>query len=338
MRSFFLLTLLLLASISNSHSQEYLLKNGRRFPASAVKISGMNCTATVAGEGGIETVVFTIKDISQATFAPVPDMAKARDLIVQKKFDEAFTVTDVILKATVQFKPLPGNPWVEALLLQLDALEGKKKKSSDSTQAAALISLTPDENELVTKMISIVDSEHTPAGIEKMKTLAKETNIGYVQARAQLRIADVQADFGNLEQAAKEYLCVPIFNATDSFLSFRATMSAANCLFQIKRGEDAIKILDYYLSDNPSTKYKTMIETEKLRFKTPTKDEEGADNAAAKGAAAADSTPAKDEAEEKKESPKEEPEEEKKEETAKEETAKEEPTPDKTVDKTETNK
>ena len=81
-----------------------------------------------------------------------------------------------------------------------------------------------------------------------------------------------------------------------------------------------------------------MIETEKLRFKTPTKDEEGADNAAAKGAAAADSTPAKDEAEEKKESPKEEPEEEKKEETAKEETAKEEPTPDKTVDKTETNK
>jgi|GEM_PF-3101152 len=328
MRSFFLLTLLLLASISNSHSQEYLLKNGRRFPASAVKISGMNCTATVAGEGGIETVVFTIKDISQATFAPVPDMAKARDLIVQKKFDEAFTVTDVILKATVQFKPLPGNPWVEALLLQLDALEGKKKKSSDSSQAAALISLTPDENELVTKMISIVDSEHTPAGIEKMKALAKETNIGYIQARAQLRIADVQADFGNLEQAAKEYLCVPIFNATDSFLSFRATMSAANCLFQIKRGEDAIKILELYLTDNPNTKYKTMIETEKLRFKTPTKDDAGAN----KGAAAADKAPAKDDAEAKKESPKEEPVE------KKEEAAKEDSKPDKTVDKTETNK
>jgi predicted Zn-dependent protease len=328
MRSFFLLTLLLLASISNSHSQEYLLKNGRRFPASAVKISGMNCTATVAGEGGIETVVFTMKDISQATFAPVPDMAKARDLIVQKKFDEAFTVTDVILKATVQFKPLPGNPWVEALLLQLDALEGKKKKSSDSSQAAALISLTPDENELVTKMISIVDSEHTPAGIEKMKSLAKETNIGYIQARAQLRIADVQADFGNLEQAAKEYLCVPIFNATDSFLSFRATMSAANCLFQIKRGEDAIKILELYLTDNPNTKYKTMIETEKLRFKTPTKDDAGAN----KGAAAADKTPAKDDAEAKKESPKEEPVE------KKEEAAKEDSKPDKTVDKTETNK
>jgi hypothetical protein len=328
MRSFFLLTLLLLASISNSHSQEYLLKNGRRFPASAVKISGMNCTATVAGEGGIETVVFTIKDISQATFAPVPDMAKARDLIVQKKFDEAFTVTDVILKATVQFKPLPGNPWVEALLLQLDALEGKKKKSSDSSQAAALISLTPDENELVTKMISIVDSEHTPAGIEKMKSLAKETNIGYIQARAQLRIADVQADFGNLEQAAKEYLCVPIFNATDSFLSFRATMSAANCLFQIKRGEDAIKILELYLTDNPNTKYKTMIETEKLRFKTPTKDDAGAN----KGAAAADKAPAKDDAEAKKESPKEEPVE------KKEEAAKEDSKPDKTVDKTKTNK
>lgn len=328
MRSLFLLTVLLLASISNSHAQEYLLKNGRRFPASAVKISGMNCTATVAGEGGIETVVFTIKDIAQATFAPVPDMAKARDLIVQKKFDEAFTVTDVILKATVQFKPLPGNPWVEALLLQLDALEGKKKKSSDSTQAAALISLTPDENELVTKMISIVDSEHTPAGIEKMKTLAKETNIGYIQARAQLRIADVQADFGNLEQAAKEYLCVPIFNATDSYLSFRATMSAANCLFQIKRGEDAIKILELYLTDNPNTKYKTMIETEKLRFKTPTKDEAGAN----KGAAAADPPPAKDEAEGKKESPKEEPVE------KKEEAAKEDSKPDKTVDKTETNK
>jgi len=328
MRSFFLLTLLLLASISNSHSQEYLLKNGRRFPASAVKISGMNCTATVAGEGGIETVVFTIKDISQATFAPVPDMAKARDLIVQKKFDEAFTVTDVILKATVQFKPLPGNPWVEALLLQLDALEGKKKKSSDSSQAAALISLTPDENELVTKMISIVDSEHTPAGIEKMKSLAKETNIGYIQARAQLRIADVQADFGNLEQAAKEYLCVPIFNATDSFLSFRATMSAANCLFQIKRGEDAIKILELYLTDNPNTKYKTMIETEKLRFKTPTKDDAGAN----KGAAAADKAPAKDDAEAKKESPKEEPVE------KKEEAAKEDSNPDKTVDKTKTNK
>lgn len=332
MRSFFLLTLFLLASISNSNAQEYLLKNGRRFPASAVKISGMNCTATVAGEDGIETVVFTVKDISQATFAPVPDMVKARDLILQKKFDEAFTVTDVILRANVQFKPLPGNPWVEALLLQLDALEGKKKKSSESTHATALISLTPDENDLVTKMISIVDSEHTPAGIEKMKSLSKETNISYIQTRAQLRIADVQADFGNLEQAAKEYLCVPIFNATDTFLSFRATMSAANCLFQIKRGEDAIVILNLYLTDNPNTKYKTMIETEKLRFKTLTKDEAEAKNESAKDAPAADNTPAKVEAEEKKESPKEEPEE------KKEETDKEEATPDKTIDKTETNK
>ena len=337
MRSFFHLTLLLLVSISNSFAQEYLLKNGRRFPASAVKISGMNCTATVAAEGGIETVVFTVKDIVQATFAPVPDMVKARDLILQKKFDEAFTVTDVILRANVQFKPLPGNPWVEALLLQLDALEGKKKKSSESTQAAALISLTPDENELVTKMIAIVDSEHTPAGIEKMKSLVKETNIGYIQARAQLRIADVQADFGNLEQAAKEYLCVPIFNATDTFLSFRATMSAADCLFQIKRSEDAIVLLDLYLKDNPNTKYKSMIETEKLRFKTLTKDEAGAKSEpantapAADAPPAADTPPASDQAEENKESPKEEPEQ-KKEETDKE------ATPDKTVDKTETNK
>jgi hypothetical protein len=114
-------------------------------------------------------------------------------------------------------------------------------------------------------------------------------------------------------------------------------MSAADCLFQIKRSEDAIVLLDLYLKDNPNTKYKSMIETEKLRFKTLTKDEAGAKSEpantapAADAPPAADTPPASDQAEENKESPKEEPEQ-KKEETDKE------ATPDKTVDKTETNK
>jgi tetratricopeptide (TPR) repeat protein len=310
MRSFFLLPLLLSLLLSNTYAQEYVLKNGRRFPVSAVKIIGMSCTATVTGEGGIETVAFNIKDIAQATFAHVPDMAKVRDLIIQKKFDEAFELSDQILQANAQFKPLRGNPWVEALLLQLDALEGMKKSSSKSTHAASLTIISPDENDLVTKMILIIDTENSQAGIEKMKALVKETNIGYIQARAQLRIADALADFGKLEEAAKEYLCVPIFNATENFLSFRATLSAANCLFQIKRGEDALKILDYYLKDNPNTKYKTMIEGEKLRYKIPAKEETvGANNLSTKSDATAEEVSVRDEAEEKKESPKLDPEE-----------------------------
>lgn len=268
-----ILSLALLAG-GSAFGQEYVLKNGRRLPADYVKGSGDSYTAVMPGANGAapETVNFAVKDLASVSNLVEPAaLREGRRLLATGKLPEARASLETAVKETADLKSVSGSWWSSAVLALMDTLSASGKTGDALSLASTenLAKVPADEAGPIRDMASIVNAKTE----SDAKAIAASTTDSWIQARARLRVGDMLSGAGKLEEAVMAYLLVPVFNAPEQDLAFRATVSAARGLQQIHRAEDGVKLLDDYLADGPPSSFKSLIQTEKTKLLPPKKDD-----------------------------------------------------------------
>lgn len=253
----------ILALVSSVNAQQYQLKNGRRFAFQDVKQSNGSFVVSIPSTVGLETYTFALKDISLVTFPNSAALRSAEMLFLQGKYDEAEAQALVAQQENEQYMLLPGSPWTKALELQLELAEATTKKSTDVKAMDKVDKIAPTDQELLKVRAAIIDATANEAGRKTLSEIVKSEINPSNKARAILRMAETYKLEGQLEAAVKTYLQVAAFYSTDTLLGLRSILSASDCLYQMQRKDDALKLLNDYLTDNPISLYQDIIESKK---------------------------------------------------------------------------
>jgi tetratricopeptide (TPR) repeat protein len=250
-----------------SNGQQYQLKNGRRFALSEVKIADKKFVASIVTPTGLQEYNFTSADISSVTFPYSEPFAEAQKLFVQEKYKDALDQLEQVFQSQKAYIMLPGSLWSQALMLQLDIMAKTGKNADDAKQMKDVNLMDPSDIEAVNELADILKTRE----ISKLQETVKTSENVQVQSRSLLRCGDLLKAEGKIEEAAKTYMLVTAFFSTEPMLSLRATVAAAECVYQMQRREDAVKLLSDYMIDNPNTPYKDIFETKIKMFKTTEK-------------------------------------------------------------------
>jgi hypothetical protein len=262
--------------------EEFELQNGRRVPAESVKVTPTGFSATLTVGTAIQPIDFTAKDVVRATLREPKEIVEARILIASNKPEKALEALAKAEPTLLPYQSIPDSWWLRAAILRMDALSvlGKAKDAA-AIASSEVISKLPSDNASLLKNFQVVVAPPAKDPAEKLESLHSltETVIDpWVGARVWLEIGNTLAMKGELEEAVKAWLRVPVFFPAERDLAFRGTILAARGLQQINRPQDGKKLLDDYQTDHIGSPYKETLLTEaaKLAPKNAKETPEGA--------------------------------------------------------------
>jgi tetratricopeptide (TPR) repeat protein len=262
-----LIGLLTFGSIAAIHAaEEFELTNGNRFPASSVKVTATGFTTSVGEGAGLRTINFTAKEVARANFAAPKELAEARSLLANGMAEAALTALNKAEPALLPYRAIPDSWWQQLAILRMDALAvlGKRREATAVVSAELMVELSP-ENAATLKGFQQLVAQAPKDAMEKtqvLRGLVGRTSDGWITARTWLEIGNSLADQGNIEEAIKAWLRVPVFFPTEQDLAVRGTILAARGMQQIKHPEDGVKLLRDYLVDQTASPFTETINVE----------------------------------------------------------------------------
>lgn len=199
-----------------------------------------------------------LSEISRFQWGDEPAiMADARKKVAAGQYTQALAAIEVVLRKFDPVKKVPGNLWLKAAELKLDALSGL----SNSAQLNAFITVLEQNDDgsvpglaakiKLAKVTQLVrDGDFTGVITETDKLMA-ELPDPEAQARLHILKADAQYSLRRYEDALNTYLRVPVFYGAEKAFIPQAYLGAGKSLRALDgpatRGQDLHLAASFYL-------------------------------------------------------------------------------------------
>lgn len=271
-------TLLVLAPLESQgqSGEEFVLRSGRRIPASSVKPAAGGFTANIVSGGSAQRVDFKSSEVESLTLREPAELAESRSEIATEKWVRAAAVLENVEKSQLPYRGIPGGWWERARILRMDAIatRGDAKAAAALGDAKELSGLPASSAKLIRDFQTIISpaADGADAKIRAVREIAETSTDPWLAARARLEVGNTFSDHGKMEDAVKSWLRVAVFHPAERDLGVRGTILAARGLLQMGRPNDGVKLLEDFLVDYVASPYSAAIEAEiaKIRPKPET--------------------------------------------------------------------
>ncbi len=244
--------------------EEFVLQNGTRIEAIYVKPNGNG--GFLASGSSVATTQFTGKDVAQAFLKQPADLIAAREAMAAEQPDKAADLLEKVRPSLEPYQSISNSHWLSATLLEMDALsrQGKAAQAAKLVPATVMTRLPATDASAIRDFQQILNpgTSTVESQINAAKALANSSMNPWLAARLWLEIGYLHAEDGQVSQAVKAWLRVPVFYPAERDLAVRGTILAARGLQQMDRREDGLKLLQDALGGMSRSGYQEILEIE----------------------------------------------------------------------------
>ncbi|GAT33019.1 hypothetical protein TSACC_21424 [Terrimicrobium sacchariphilum] len=241
-----------LIATASLHSQELVLKDGRRIPFATFSVSGATLRVpTDLAEGGKMEVGYPLSSIATIDAEEPAEIRSAKSLLGENKPAEARAMLRPVLQLYGPVKDLPGQWWAEAALVQADALRISGDRSGAAQVYDEITTHFPVDTQpgalAALRKLALSDQLHGVKLSESVTRVAEALKDPDPHTKAELKFLTARAlsQQDRFREAAEGFLGIRVFYPGVKELQAAATLEAARAFFQM----DDLKWTAFYLQD-----------------------------------------------------------------------------------------
>ncbi len=209
-------------------------KDGKATVSSGVRRSGNSLLVKVPIGTSVGEVGYPIDSIANVAFPEPPEIKAAQDLLAQNKAAEALAKIEPVATYYAPFQGVPGNWWVPAASVQLQALVALGRDSQVESLIADLSKASADPAAVrmarVQQAASWVRKGEYARALPVLDEAIAQSTDPAVLAQAWLRKGDILLDQKEWEPAVLAYLHVPVYYSSQKLLVPQALLGSARAI------------------------------------------------------------------------------------------------------------
>ncbi len=260
-----IIVLLCLFGTCTLKAQIITLKSGDVINADSVTRQGNMLMVTVnQGELG-----YAVNLIDSIQFKEPSQFPQAFGFLDKRHYESSLILANEAMQLQEPYKDIPGNLWVRATLLRVEALIGEKRltEAAASLQLASSMPLTPElQNEVKLDGVLLKTYPQPSVEIAQLNEVVKVSKSPRLCSRSLLVSGDLYMNQNDYEDALLSYLTVSVFYADNNGLVPDALYGCGLCYERMKDLDRAKEMFEKLLSGFKSAPDQKLAEGEIVKI------------------------------------------------------------------------